>query len=157
MPQDVKIRETLRNKIEDVSLLMFLPIFFAYTGLKTQIGLLMTDGLWKVCALVIFCAVVGKVFGTLFAARLMGQTWKNSFSLGALMNTRGLMELVVVNIGYDLGIITPAMFVVLVLMAIATTLMTGPFLNLIEKIWPEPSITKPFTGNETTLPTMVVD
>jgi Kef-type K+ transport system membrane component KefB len=157
MPQDVKIRETLRNKIEDVSLLMFLPIFFAYTGLKTQIGLLMTDGLWKVCALVIFCAVVGKVFGTLFAARLMGQTWKNSFSLGALMNTRGLMELVVVNIGYDLGIITPGMFVVLVLMAIATTLMTGPLLNLIEKIWPETSKAKIFDAKENTQPTMVVD
>jgi Kef-type K+ transport system membrane component KefB len=157
MPQDVKIRETLRNKIEDVSLLMFLPIFFAYTGLKTQIGLLLTDGLWKVCALVIFCAVVGKVFGTLFAARLMGQSWKNSFSLGALMNTRGLMELVVVNIGYDLGIITPAMFVVLVLMAISTTLMTGPLLNLIEKIWPETSRTKASEGKETIPPTLVVD
>ena len=157
MPQDVKIRETLRNKIEDVSLLMFLPIFFAYTGLKTQIGLLMTDGLWKVCALVIFCAVVGKVFGTLFAARLMGQSWKNSFSLGALMNTRGLMELVVVNIGYDLGIITPGMFVVLVLMAISTTLMTGPLLNLIEKIWPETSRTKASEGKDTIPPTLVVD
>jgi Kef-type K+ transport system membrane component KefB len=137
MPQDEKIRETLRNKIEDVSLLLFLPIFFAYTGLRTQIGLLMTDGLWKICALVIACAVVGKVFGTLVAARIMGQSWKNSFSLGALMNTRGLMELVVLNIGYDLGIITPAMFVVLVLMAIFTTLMTGPFLSLIDRIWPE--------------------
>ena len=71
------------------------------------------------------------------AARLMGQSWKNSFSLGALMNTRGLMELVVLNIGYDLGIITPSMFVVLVLMAIFTTLMTGPFLSLIDRIWPE--------------------
>lgn len=137
MPQDEKIRETLRNKIEDVSLLLFLPIFFAYTGLRTQIGLLMSDGLWKVCAIVIACAVTGKVFGTLMAARLMGQSWKNSFSLGALMNTRGLMELVVLNIGYDLGIITPAMFVVLVLMAIFTTLMTGPFLSLIDRIWPE--------------------
>jgi Kef-type K+ transport system membrane component KefB len=137
MPQDAKIREALRNKIEDISLLLFLPIFFAYTGLRTQIGLLLSDGLWKVCALVIACAVTGKVFGTLIAARLMGQSWKNSFSLGALMNTRGLMELVVLNIGYDLGIITPAMFVVLVLMAIFTTLMTGPFLSLIERIWPE--------------------
>jgi Kef-type K+ transport system membrane component KefB len=100
---------------------------------------------------------VGKVFGTLFAARLMGQTWKNSFSLGALMNTRGLMELVVVNIGYDLGIITPGMFVVLVLMAIATTLMTGPLLNLIEKIWPETSKAKVFDAKENTQPTMVVD
>ena len=67
----------------------------------------------------------------------MGQSWKNSFSLGALMNTRGLMELVVLNIGYDLGIISPGLFVVLVLMAIFTTLLTGPLLGLIEKLWPE--------------------
>jgi Kef-type K+ transport system membrane component KefB len=137
MPQDAKIRETLRNKIEDVSLLLFLPIFFAHTGLRTQIGLLTSDGLWKICGLVIACAVAGKIFGTLFAARIMGQSWKNSLSLGALMNTRGLMELVVLNIGYDLGIITPALFVVLVLMAIFTTLMTGPLLGLIEHIWPD--------------------
>jgi Kef-type K+ transport system membrane component KefB len=137
MPQDAKIRETLRNKIEDVSLLLFLPIFFAHTGLRTQIGLLTSEGLWKTCGLVIACAVAGKVFGTLFAARLMGQSWKNSLSLGALMNTRGLMELVVLNIGYDLGIITPALFVVMVLMAIFTTLMTGPMLGLIERFWPE--------------------
>jgi Kef-type K+ transport system membrane component KefB len=137
MPQDTRIRETLRNKIEDVSLLLFLPIFFAHTGLRTQIGLLTSDGLWKICALVITCAVVGKVFGTLFAARLMGQSWKNSFSLGALMNTRGLMELVVLNIGYDLGIISPGLFVVLVLMAIFTTLLTGPLLGLIDRLWPE--------------------
>ena len=134
MPQNPKIRETLRNKIEDVSLLLFLPIFFAHTGLRTQIGLLTSDGLWKICGLVIACAVAGKVFGTLVAARIMGQSWKNSLSLGALMNTRGLMELVVLNIGYDLGIITPALFVVLVLMAIFTTLMTGPLLGLIEHI-----------------------
>jgi Kef-type K+ transport system membrane component KefB len=152
MPQDVKIRETLRNKIEDVSLLLFLPIFFAYTGLRTQIGLLMSDGLWKVCALVIACAVAGKVFGTLIAARMMGQSWKNSFSLGALMNTRGLMELVVLNIGYDLGIINPAMFVVLVLMAIFTTLMTGPFLSLIERIWPEKK--KEFSNMESPSPSL---
>ena len=137
MPQDVRIRETLRNKIEDVSLLLFLPIFFAHTGLRTQIGLLTSEGLWKTCGIVIACAVTGKVLGTLFAARLMGQSWKNSLSLGALMNTRGLMELVVLNIGYDLGIITPALFVVMVLMAISTTLMTGPLLGLIDRFWPE--------------------
>ena len=135
IPQDPKIRETLRQKIEDVSLLLFLPIFFAFTGLRTQIGLLLTDGLWGICGLVIFFAVSGKMIGTIFAARLMGQTWKSSFSLGALMNTRGLMELVVLNIGYDLGIITPEIFVVFVIMAISTTLMTGPFLNLIDWIW----------------------
>jgi len=135
VPQDSKIRETLRQKIEDVSLLLFLPIFFAFTGLRTQIGLLLSDGLWGVCGLVLFVAVSGKMIGTIFASKIMGQTWKSSLSLGALMNTRGLMELVVLNIGYDLGIITPEIFVVLVIMAVSTTLMTGPFLSLIDWFW----------------------
>jgi Kef-type K+ transport system membrane component KefB len=135
VPQDPKIRETLRQKIEDVSLLLFLPIFFAFTGLRTQIGLLLTDGLWGICGLVLLVAVSGKMIGTIFASRLMGQTWKSSFSLGALMNTRGLMELVVLNIGYDLGIITPEIFVVFVIMAVSTTLMTGPLLNAIDWLW----------------------
>lgn len=132
MPADAKVRESLRNKIEDVSLLLFLPVFFAFTGLRTQIGLLYSESLWRVCLLVMAVAVGGKIIGTVAASRLMDQTWKNSLSLGALMNTRGLMELVVLNIGYDLGVITPELFVVLVLMAIATTLMTGPLLNLID-------------------------
>lgn len=135
IPQDVKIRETLREKIEDVSLLLFLPIFFAFTGLRTQIGLLVSDGLWHICALVLLVAVSGKILGTLFSARIMGQSWRNSLALGALMNTRGLMELVVLNIGYDLGIITPEIFVVLVIMAVSTTFMTGPLLNLIDFAW----------------------
>lgn len=138
IPQDARIREALRQKIEDVSLLLFLPVFFAFTGLRTQVGLLLSDGLWKIAALVLAVAVSGKLLGTVVAARLMGQNWKHSVALGALMNTRGLMELVVLNIGYDLGIISSEMFVVLVLMAIATTLMTGPLLNLIDRIWKEP-------------------
>ncbi len=150
IPHDPKIKEALRQKIEDVSLLLFLPVFFAFTGLRTQIGLLVSDGLWGVCLLVLLVAVAGKVFGTVVASKLMNQTWKNSFSLGVLMNTRGLMELVVLNIGYDLGIISPEIFVVLVIMAIATTLMTGPLLNLIDRIWPEPmqAIAVPAAGHE---------
>jgi Kef-type K+ transport system membrane component KefB len=135
VPQDSRIRETLRQKIEDVSLLLFLPIFFAFTGLRTQIGLLLSEGLWGICGLVLLVAVSGKMIGTIFSSRIMGQSWKNSFSLGALMNTRGLMELVVLNIGYDLGIITPEVFVVLVIMAVSTTLMTGPLLNAIDWVW----------------------
>jgi Kef-type K+ transport system membrane component KefB len=143
IPNDAKIKEALRQKIEDVSVLLFLPVFFAFTGLRTQIGLLVSDGLWTVCFLVLFVAVSGKVIGTVVASRLMDQNWKNSFSLGVLMNTRGLMELVVLNIGYDLGIISPEIFVVMVLMAIATTLMTGPLLNLIDSIWKEKSVSQP--------------
>jgi len=135
IPADTRIRETLRQKFEDVSLLLFLPIFFAFTGLRTQIGLLVSDGLWGICLLVLGVAVAGKIIGTVSAAKLMKQSWKNSFALGALMNTRGLMELVVLNIGYDLGVISPEIFVVLVIMAVVTTLMTGPLLNLIDWIW----------------------
>ena len=135
MPQDHKIKETLNQKIEDVSLLLFLPIFFAFTGLRTQIGLLVSGGLWSICLVILLVAVAGKILGTVGAARIMGQTWKNSFSLGALMNTRGLMELVVLNIGYDLGVISPEIFVMLVIMAVATTFMTGPLLNLIGWVW----------------------
>jgi Kef-type K+ transport system membrane component KefB len=147
MPTDHKIRETLRLKIEDVSVLLFLPIFFAFTGLRTQIGLLVSDGLWEICLLVLVVAVAGKIIGTVTAAKLMNQTWKNSFALGALMNTRGLMELVVLNIGYDLGVISPEIFVVLVIMAVVTTLMTGPLLNLIDWIWKE----KPMANAEVVL------
>jgi len=146
MPQDQKIKETLIHKIEDISLLLFLPIFFAFTGLRTQIGLLVSDGLWVVCLLILMVAVSGKILGTVGAARLMGQTWKNSFSLGALMNTRGLMELVVLNIGYDLGVISPEIFVMLVIMAVATTFMTGPLLNLIDWFWAEKKVPTPEAG-----------
>lgn len=141
MPQDHRIRETLIHKIEDISLLLFLPIFFAFTGLRTQIGLLVSEGLWTVCLVILMVAVAGKVGGTVVASRLMNQSWKNSFALGALMNTRGLMELVVLNIGYDLGVISPEIFVMLVIMAVATTFMTGPLLNLIEWVWPEEAVT----------------
>ena len=92
-------------------------------------------------------AVAGKMIGTIFASRLMRQSWKSSFSLGALMNTRGLMELVVLNIGYDLGIITPEIFVVFVIMAVSTTLMTGPLLNVIDWLWKgrQQSVSEPRT------------
>ena len=129
-------------------MLLFLPIFFAFTGLRTQIELLVSDGLWSVCLVILAVAVAGKVGGTVLASRLMKQSWKSSFALGALMNTRGLMELVVLNIGYDLGVISPEIFVMLVIMAVATTFMTGPLLNLIDWIWPEEvmAVAKPATS-----------
>ncbi len=103
MPQGAKIKELLTEKVEDISVIIFLPIFFAVTGLRTQIGLLNDGHLWITCAAVIIVAVVGKFGGSAFSARLVGQSWKDSLSIGALMNTRGLMELVVLNIGYDFG------------------------------------------------------
>src|SRR6185295_9919452 len=122
----------LMEKIEDVSILLLLPLFFAFTGLRTQIGLLNEGQLWTTCGLIIFVAVLGKFGGSAFAAKLTGQSWKDSFSIGALMNTRGLMELIVLNIGYDLGILSSTLFAMMVLMVLTTTFMTAPLLDMIE-------------------------
>ncbi|HVD98877.1 MAG TPA: cation:proton antiporter [Cytophagaceae bacterium] len=132
MPQGSRVRELLTEKIEDISVIIFLPIVFAVTGLRTQIGLLNEGNLWLICFIVILVAVLGKFGGSSIAARLVGQSWKDALSIGALMNTRGLMELVVLNIGYDLGILSPEIFAILVLMALTTTFMTGPLLDLIK-------------------------
>lgn len=140
MPQNIRFREQLAERIEDISVMLLLPIFFAFTGLRTQIGLLNQGHLWLTCVLIIGVAVIGKFLGSALSAKVIGQSWKNSLSLGALMNTRGLMELVVLNIGYDLGILSPEIFAIMVLMALATTFMTGPALNLINKIFKEKEV-----------------
>jgi len=131
MPAQVDFRKMLAAKIEDVSLVILLPLFFASTGLKTQIGLLDSSA-WFICGLIILVAVVGKVGGSLVAAKFTGQSWSDSLALGALMNTRGLMELVVLSIGYDLGVLSPTVFTMMVLMALVTTFMTSPALSAIE-------------------------
>ncbi|WP_108822338.1 cation:proton antiporter [Dysgonomonas sp. Marseille-P4361] len=135
MPTNISFRNLFTEKIEDVSLVLLLPLFFVYTGLRTQIGLLNEPRLWYACLAIIGLAVVGKMMGSAFAARFVGQNWKNSLTIGALMNTRGLMELVVLNIGLDLGILTPEIFAMMVVMALVTTFMTSPILNLIDKIF----------------------
>jgi Kef-type K+ transport system membrane component KefB len=130
--QGSKVKGLLIEKVEDISVIVFIPIFFAVTGLRTQIGLLNEGHLWATCLVVISIAVIGKFFGSAFAAKLVGQSWKDSWSIGALMNTRGLMELIVLNIGYDLGILSAEIFAIMVLMALCTTFMTGPLLDLIK-------------------------
>lgn len=125
------IKKVLTDKLEDVSVMILLPIFFVFTGLRTHIGLLNQGDLWAVCGMIMLVAVAGKFGGSTVTARLMGQNWRQSVSIGALMNTRGLMELVVLNIGFDLGILSPEIFAMLVLMALATTFMTGPLLDLV--------------------------
>lgn len=132
MPVQVDFRRTLAAKIEDVSLVILLPLFFASTGLKTQIGLLNDGSAWLICGLIILVAVVGKVGGSLAAAKFTGQSWSESLALGVLMNTRGLMELIVLTIGYELGILSPKVFTMMVLMALITTLMTSPALSIIQ-------------------------
>jgi Kef-type K+ transport system membrane component KefB len=140
MPANVHFRSLFIEKLEDVSLVLLLPLFFVFTGLRTQIGLLNEPYLWKICALIILVAVVGKFLGSALAARFTGQNWRDSLSIGALMNARGLMELVVLNIGYDLGVLSPEIFAMLVLMALATTFMTGPALDLINRFWPDKKV-----------------
>jgi Kef-type K+ transport system membrane component KefB len=134
MPSQASFRKSLAARIEDVSLVILLPLFFAFTGLKTQIGLLNDGSAWLICGLIILVAVAGKFGGSLLAAKFTGQSWSDSFAIGALMNTRGLMELIVLNIGYDLGVLSPAVFTMMVLMALVTTFMTCPALSLIERI-----------------------
>lgn len=136
MPSRIHFRSIFIEKVEDVSLVLLLPLFFVFTGLRTQIGLLNDWHLWKVCAAIICVAVVGKFAGGSLAARYVGQSWKDSLSIGALMNTRGLMELIVLNIGYDLGVLSPSIFAMMVIMALVTTFMTGPSLDIINKIFP---------------------
>lgn len=131
MPENAKFRNIFIEKVEDVALVLLLPLFFVFTGLRTEIGLLNDPYLWKVTGLIILVAVVGKFVGSALAAKVVGQNWKDSLTIGALMNTRGLMELVVLNIGYDLGVLTPEIFAMMVIMALVTTFMTGPALDLI--------------------------
>lgn len=135
MPDNMKFRNILIEKVEDVALVLLLPLFFVFTGLRTQIGLLNDPYLWKVTGLIILVAITGKFLGSSLASKFVGQSWRDSLSIGALMNTRGLMELVVLNIGYDLGVLTPEIFAMMVIMALVTTFMTGSALDLIKVIF----------------------
>lgn len=137
MPSNMNFRTIFIEKIEDVAVLLLLPLFFVFTGLRTQIGLLDDWHLWSIAILIIAVATVGKFVGSAFAAKFVGQSWRDSLIIGALMNTRGLMELIVLNIGYDLGVLSDEIFAMLVIMALVTTFMTGPFLDLINKFIPE--------------------
>lgn len=135
MPESTRFRNILTEKVEDVALVLLLPLFFVFTGLRTEIGLINDPYLWKITGLIILVAITGKFLGSALAARFVRQSWHDSLAIGALMNTRGLMELVVLNIGYDLGILSPEIFSMMVIMALVTTFMTGPALDLIERIF----------------------
>lgn len=135
MPDIAKFRMIFIEKVEDVSVILLLPLFFVFTGLNTQVGLLNDPYLWKVTAGIIAVAVVGKFVGSALAARFVGQNWHDSFTIGALMNTRGLMELIVLNIGLELKVLTPEVFTMMVIMALVTTFMTGPALDLLDLIF----------------------
>ena len=129
MPKEPEFVHALDQKLHDLAVVLLLPIFFAFTGLRTSIGLV--DGLemWFYCALIIFVAIAGKFGGSSISARITGLPWREAGALGILMNTRGLMELVILNIGLDIGVISPALFAMMVLMALITTFMTSPILE----------------------------
>lgn len=131
MPKGDRFVDALTDKLQDLTVVLLLPLFFAFTGLRTRIGLVDGAEMWMLCGLVILVAVAGKLGGSAIAARATGMGWREAGAIGALMNTRGLMELVILNIGLDIGVISPAVFAMMVLMALATTFMASPLLALI--------------------------
>lgn len=131
MPSNLKFRKIMTEKVEDTALSLFLPLFFVSTGLRTQFGLLDSPDLWLMCGIFILVAIVGKFGGAYFSARILGESPRNSLYIGALMNTRGLMELIILTIGYEMGILPPTIFVMLVIMTLVTTFMTAPLLAFI--------------------------
>ena len=130
LPRHSSVRSYLRRRLETFASVLLLPLFFAFTGLRTQIGLLDDVRGWLVCLAVIAVAIAGKIGGTMIAARITGMGWNDSFALGAMMNTRGLVGLIVLDLGYNLGILSPRVFSMMVLMALLTTFMTAPLLQL---------------------------
>ncbi|TMA52767.1 MAG: cation/H(+) antiporter [Deltaproteobacteria bacterium] len=129
IPKANGFAQLLADKLEDLVVVFLLPLFFAFSGLRTHVGLLDSASTWGMCGLVIGVACLGKFGGSTVAARLTGLRWQEATALGVLMNTRGLMELIVLNIGLDLGVISPTLFTMMVLMALITTFMTTPVLE----------------------------
>jgi Kef-type K+ transport system membrane component KefB len=131
MPKERAFVRALREKLEGLVVVLLLPLYFALTGLRTSIGLLSGADMWFYCGLIILVAIAGKFGGATLSARLSGMPWREAGAIGILMNTRGLMELVVLNIGLEIGVISPALFAMMVLMALVTTFMTTPLLDLV--------------------------
>ena len=136
IPHHSKVSALAHERLADIVRVMFLPAFFAFTGLRTEIGLMQTAEDWLLCGVIIVVATVGKFGGTTLAAKITGLDWRDSAALGILMNTRGLVELIVLNIGLDLGVITPRLFTMLVIMALVTTMATSPILMALLKARP---------------------
>ena len=131
VPHDSRLARVLEERIEYLVTILLLPAFFAFTGMRTEIGLLSGWNAWLTCGAIVVVATVGKFGGTLLGARLARYDWQKASSLAILMNTRGLMELIVLNVGLDLGVISPTLFTMLVIMAIVTTIATTPVLTMV--------------------------
>lgn len=130
LPRKVLFVDLVRE-LDRVNGVLFLPLYFVYNGLRTQVGLINSPWLWLICLLVFIIACGGKILGATGVARFTGESWKDALSLGLLMNTRGLVQLIVLNIGLDLGILSPTIFAMLVLVALITTMMAPPLLPLL--------------------------
>ena len=139
-PKDGAFVTALRVRLEDVMVVVLLPIFFAFTGLRMQVDLSQSGSFVATTLLIIGVAVAGKLGGTTLAARAAGVPLGESLALGVLMNTRGLMELVILNVGLDIGVISPTIYTMMVIMALATTAMTTPLLNLVLRHAPKAQI-----------------
>ena len=133
IPHDSTVARDIREKCEDLVVVLLLPVFFVFTGMRTQIGLVHGTRDWLACILIIGVASLGKFGGSFLAARWTGSDWREAASLGVLMNTRGLMELIVLNVGLDLGVLSPVLFTMFVIMAVVTTLVTTPILHQLEE------------------------
>ena len=144
MPKDPKLMAEITSRFEDLLFIVLLPLFFAATGIRTSIAQLGDGALWGLFGLVMLVAVVGKIGGSALAARIAGLSWSDAARLGVLMNTRGLMGLVIVNVGMEIGVMTPPLYAMMVLMAIGTTCMTAPLLRVIDlargPLRPQPAV-----------------
>jgi Kef-type K+ transport system membrane component KefB len=121
----------IRLKLETVTSVLLLPLFFALTGMRTRLDLLSGSDTWLWAGIVLVAAITGKMGGAVLAARWTGESWKDAWALGALLNTRGLVELIVLNVAYTAGVFSPTLFTMLVMMALVTTMLTIPLLNLL--------------------------
>jgi Kef-type K+ transport system membrane component KefB len=132
VPHEGRLAGQIRIRTEDLVVVLFLPVFFAFTGLRTRLGLVATSTDWLMLGLIVAVATLGKLGGSAVTARLVGFSWRDSATIGVLMNTRGLMELIVLNVGLDLGVLSPKLFAMLVVMALVTTLLTAPLLDRLQ-------------------------
>ena len=126
-----RFAEILRERIESLTVGLFLPFFFVYSGLNTKLGLINSAHLWMIAGVILVAAIVGKGLACALAARATGESWRDAWAIGTLMNARGLMELIILNIGLQQGVITPTLFTILIIMAIVTTLMASPIFRAI--------------------------
>jgi Kef-type K+ transport system membrane component KefB len=151
MPKEPKFVRYVLDRFETITVTLLLPLFFAFTGLRTNVGLLRSPSLWFYCALIIFVGAASKLGGSMVAARSVGMRWRDAAGLGTLMNTRGLMGLVILDIGLDIKVISPALFSMMVVMALVTTFMAVPLLELICQ---EPELSAARISAQETVPGM---